>query len=284
MYPGYSDSRGGEYRGTTIGHVAATPTPVQFWQKPFRLLSQHKALYLSYAEPTMADENDTKPADDEKGGDDFGAKKGGGKAAELNDLIEALRGKGFTISEKVSSLKELTIAVESSNASAGGDDLDDDDLDPPENLDDAPNPDAGPDATQPGGAPPMLMSDKRAEPLKGMVRRDMSGRINKLFTSGRIDKPTAKRLLQEAGTVQLSFTRDAQPRPNRVLQKIEAYEELDRGLVWSKKGGKRPTAAELSDTRAEGPPASMVRGGRGDANLKPVVDFMCADLPEPAKK
>ncbi|HYH65586.1 MAG TPA: hypothetical protein VD866_12890, partial [Urbifossiella sp.] len=59
--PGYSDSKGGEYRGTTIAHVAATPTPVQFWQRPFGAeLSRRKSLYLSYTpeEREMADEAD----------------------------------------------------------------------------------------------------------------------------------------------------------------------------------------------------------------------------------
>ena len=37
IYPSYRDSRGNSYVGTTIAHLAATPSPVQFHQRPFDL-------------------------------------------------------------------------------------------------------------------------------------------------------------------------------------------------------------------------------------------------------
>lgn len=60
---GYWDTKGGEYDGTTIAHVAATPTPVQFWQKPFSVnLSAAEALYLSFAPPDAPSNPPEKPA------------------------------------------------------------------------------------------------------------------------------------------------------------------------------------------------------------------------------
>jgi hypothetical protein len=35
LYQGFRDSKGGVYHGPVIGHLAATPTPVQFGQRPF---------------------------------------------------------------------------------------------------------------------------------------------------------------------------------------------------------------------------------------------------------
>ena len=124
VYPGYSDSRGGEYRGTTIAHVAATPTPVQFWQRPFEL-SRGKPLYLSYTPEgrQMADENDDKP-EGGKGGD----KPEGGDGGWLNRLIDALRERGMNIPDEVKDPEQLIIAVKS-NGSAADDFDDDEDLD-----------------------------------------------------------------------------------------------------------------------------------------------------------
>ena len=44
---GYWDTKGGEYDGATVAHIAATPTPVQFWQKPFEL-SADDTFFLSF--------------------------------------------------------------------------------------------------------------------------------------------------------------------------------------------------------------------------------------------
>lgn len=244
--PGFSDSRGGEYRGTTIAHVAATPTPVQFWQKPFRLLSNSRAVYLSYAEPDMADDNDDKPKGDAE------PKGGVSKNAELDDLIQALRDKGFTISDKVTSLKELTIAVES--GSVGADDGDDDlDLDkaPADDL----NLDAGQDATSPGQGAPMLMSMTSRDPaVRSQVtawakdeRREVLGRIKGLFQTGRITRPTARQLQRQAGTVEMSFTQDAAP-VSVLHRKLAELEKLAPNTAWSPKTTAAERARLLSST------------------------------------
>ena len=47
---GYLDSQGEEYEGLTVAHIAASPTVVQWWQKPFKM-SQDETLYLSCIVP-----------------------------------------------------------------------------------------------------------------------------------------------------------------------------------------------------------------------------------------
>lgn len=269
LYRGYSDSQGGEYRGTTIAHVAATPTPVQYWQRPFEL-SRGQALYLSYTPGgrPMADEND-----DDKGGkkDDKPKPGSAGGKSTLADVIAALKEKGWNIPDEVQDEAGLVIAIKA------GDGLGDDDDDLDAELDAA---GAGtPADTGAGGGAPMLMSDGQAEPFRKMARRDLEARTKDLFATGRIDRPTAKKLLGEVKAVQLSFTRDGEIVSNRTVGKIEAYEALPKGVVWSKTGQRRADAQELSDTRAEPEPGQML--GRG-ADDKKLLDFMCAGLP--AKK
>jgi hypothetical protein len=43
---GWMDSRGETYEGATLTHLALTPSPAQFWQRPFQL-SDSEAVYLS---------------------------------------------------------------------------------------------------------------------------------------------------------------------------------------------------------------------------------------------
>ena len=267
LYRGYSDSQGGTYRGATIAHVAATPTPIQFWQRPFsRTMSRGKAFYFSYTpgDRPMADEKD-----DDKGGKTNDQPKPGAGKSTLADVIAALKEKGWNIPDEVQDEAGLVIAIKAGDGMGDPDDLD------AELNDAAPPADSQP---APGGAP-MLMSDGQAEPFRKMARRDLENRTKALFTTGRIDRPTAKRLLGEVKAVQLSFTRGGEIVSNRTLAKIEAFEELPKGVVWSKTGQRRADATDLSDTRAEPEPNQML--GRGNVDNK-IVDFMCAGLP--AKK
>ena len=220
VYPSYSDSRRGEYHGATIGHVAATPTPVQFWQQPFEL-SRTKALYLSYSPGggIMADENK-----DETGG------TGGG---DLKRILAALKSLGINPGDP-STTAELCIGLEAIAAHQGGGnddedeiDLDDDDLDnDPDQTADAPAPGTG------MGGPPMMMSATRAEPYVKMTRRDLESRVKKLLKTGRIDRPTAIKLIQETQSVSLSFTRSGEMVSNKLVSRIDAYEELPAGQKW----------------------------------------------------
>lgn len=269
VYPQYSDSRGGEYRGATIAHVAATPTPIQTWQRPFEL-SRGKALYLSYAGGPMADEKDDKPKDDEKPKDGPPAKKDdkpAGGAATITDVIAALKETGMLIPDEVVDELGLIIAIKA-NGSAGGDDLD-------AELDAA----GAPGDTQAAGGAPMLMSDERAAPLAKSVRKEYEAREMACFASGRIDRPTAKQTIRELRAVSMSFTRDGVLVPNRLAIRIEEHEKLPAGKTWSPTGQRAVGSVDLSDTRAESEPGQMLGHG---ADSKKVTDWMCAGLP--AKK
>lgn len=251
VYPsGYSDSLGGEYRGTTIAHVAATPTPVQTWQRPWPVqLSRGEALYLSYSPegPTVADEADDKgkktPKDDE----------GGGATSELNDIMEALRGKGLMISDKVSTWRELLIAIESSGDADNEPELDDD----------LPAEPTGGE-TVPGGGAPMMMSDDRAKGYAKREKIDHTRRVNRLFNTGRVTRVVAKSLLRRVGGQELSFTKAGDLVKTDTVHRIEAYEELPAWSAWSPKG-KRPGAADDLSTTEVPAPDELTGGNAGEA-------------------
>jgi len=251
VYPSYSDSRGGRYRGATVGHVAATPTPVQYWQMPFNL-SRKRPIYFSYSP-------EGKPVADEKD-DDKGEKGGegkGGQNAQLAAVCDALREKGFNVPDEVKDWDGLVIAIKAGGPYEGDDD--------PYGLGEELGGGAGGDTTAAGG-PPALMSDERAEPLRRMARRDLEHRARQLFKTGRVDRPTAERLIRDARTVELSFTAAGGQAPCKLADRIEAYEQLPVNLAWSKTGGR---AAELSDTRPLGPPDQLA--GRDDGGIEAVL-------------
>ena len=271
VFPGYSDSLGGEYRGTTIGHVAATPTPVQWWQKPFRLMSKINAVYLSYAEPNMADEND------DKGGDDKGdkappKKKPGGSSATILDVIEALRETGMSIPEEVTDELGLIIAIKAN----GGDK--DDDLDLDDSAAGGPPPD-----TAGANSPPMMMSATQAEPFVKMGRRDLETRARRLFETGRVDRPTAKKLILESRSVQLSYTRSGEPAPNPLLSRIEAFETLPAKSVWSKTGARPLEGRDLSDTRGVDVPGKL-DGGNTSKGTEEATELVLSFIAGPPAK
>lgn len=253
LYPSYSDSRGGQYRGATIAHVAATPTPVQFWQRPFQL-SRKNAIYFSYSPEgsKMADEND-------------GGKKGGegGGSGELGRVLSALKELGINPGSP-SNWGELCIGLEAIAANQGGGDGGGDDLD--DILDDdadgtGTEVDTGMAAGGGMGGGPMLMSAKRAEPLAKMTRRDLQTRVNQLFRTGRITRPVAQKLIQEANSMQLSFTRGGELAPSKLVNRIEAYEDLPKHSAWKPKGG-----VELSATREIDLPEQGTNGSGGKSN------------------
>jgi hypothetical protein len=265
LYRAYSDSRGGKYRGTTIAHVAATPTPVQYWQRPFEL-SQGDALYLSYTPPeegTVADDADDK------------GKTKGGAGGDLGALMDALREKGMTIPDEVKDIGGLIIAIKAGSGAGGDTDLDLDDTPEPGATDADMGADAG--ATAAGPSAPMLMSDARAEPFRKMAKRDLATRIKNLLRSGRVDRPTAQKLLQKASAVELSFTTAGELTHTPLVAQVEAYEQLPKGLAFSAKGGKpAPDELELSTTRVDAPKGLAAKAA-GSA-----TDWLCAGLP--AKK
>jgi hypothetical protein len=267
VYPqGYSDSRGGEYRGATIAHVAATPTPVQFWQRPFQL-SRTDALFLSYQPEgrTVAEET-KKPAGDAGADGDFKA------------LLDALRETGMTIPDEVTDVKGLIIAVKASGGAGAAEpdlDLDDEDAE----TETPAEPDVNADtAAAGGGGMPLMMSATQAAPLIAPTRRDLINRAEKLFRSGRITKPVAEDLVRRAKAVDLSFTRAGELANVKVADEIAAYERLPKHMAWKPKAG-AADPVELSSTREVAPPKHLT----GSNDPKAASEWLCANLP-PAKK
>ena len=258
VYPqGYSDSRGGEYRGATIAHVAATPTPVQYWQQPFRL-SRTDALFLSYQPEgrTVAEET-KKPAGE------------GGADGDFKALLDALRETGMTIPDEVTDVKGLIIAVKASGGAGVAEpdlDLDDEDAEAETPTDDACDGNreglTGTEAAPPG---PMMMSATQAAPLIAPTRRDLVNRAEKLFRTGRITKPVAVKLIREAQACEMSFTRAGDLAGNRVADKIAAYEELPKFSAWRPKAGSAKHI-DLSDTRGVDAP-DQITGKNSDDDV-----------------
>lgn len=267
---GFRDSAGGVYRGPVVGHLAATPTPVQFGQRPFQL-SKGQTLYLSFTP-----EGSTVADDADKGGDKGGAGKGTG--GDLSALIDALREKGMTIPDEVSDIPGLIIAVKAGAGSGGGDaDLDnDDDVD----LD-------GDTAAAPGGGgAPMLMSDDRARPLVRGEKKALKLRVRDAFQTGRIVRPTAEKLFAKIDAVELSFTREAELVPNKLVTQIDAIEKLGEWTAWKKTGEAKGT--ELSDGRTVAVPRPDHGGKKAPepTDVKEATDFVLQFVPggPPPKK
>lgn len=256
---GYEDSRGGTYRGATIAHVAATPTPVQFWQRPFEF--SRGEFYLSYTPEgeTVAKDKEDKPADDE-----------GNASGDLAGVIDALREKGITVPDEVTDWKGLIIAIKASgSASKPADDidLDEDEL-------------GGGSAAAPGA--PMLMSEDRAKPIRARDQRDAETRIRGLFKSGRITAAVAKTKIREARSFEFSYTRKGDTVPNSLMAWIEAREELPKHSAWKPKG---ETDIDLSETRGVDAPDALA-GKKDDPNgVKEATDFVLGFISGgPAKK
>ena len=272
IYDGYCDSRGGEYEGTTVAHVAATPTPVQYWQKPWEL-SDSDALYLSYAPPekpvpcppysdsfeALLDDLDAglelsttdapdegEPVADEK--DD--KPKGDGEGGDFAALVKALKAKGISISDRVKDMAGLIIAIES-NGGASEAPVEDD-------LDNG-NPDDDVTTTPAGGAPPMMMSTfdtdpkkrKQAEQYAADERKEASDRIAAALESGRLTPPEARKLRRQAEGFELSFTDGEQTgeKWKALLKAVADAEAKPAHSAW------RPTGAtSLSTTQVPAPP------------------------------
>lgn len=266
VYPSYSDSRGGEYRGATVVHVAATPTPCQHWQRPWEL-SRADALYLSYTPPEGS------PVPEE--GDD--KDKGGTGKGDLGALMDALREVGLTIPDEVTDIPGLVIAIKAgggAGAGGGGPSSADDDLD----LDGG----AGSGATTPGGGAPLMMSTTSADQhVRSQAaawaadeRREIKRRIEDLFKTGRIDRPTARQLWRHGRAVEMSFTAEAVA-VSPLHTKLTELEKLKPNHAWKSGEGR-----DLSATRAVDAPKQLT-GEPGDARA--TADWLCAGLPA-AKK
>ena len=299
IYDGYADSRGGQYDGCTVVHVAATPSPVQHWQRPWEL-SDPTAMYLSYSRPpedencplydginewldelaavelsatpseesAVAEENDEKPAKKEggEGGD------GGGKDADFAALIKALKAKGMNIPDRVEDMAGLIIAIESNGGGAPEPDGDEDNGNPDDDM---------PATEAPaGGAAPMVMSTLDPNPKRKKVaqryavdeRAAAVARIEAAFKGdGKVgrDAPTARQLLRRAKGVEMSFTADLEAggaRWTKLLADIAAYEKSEPGVSLKAPG------IDLSSTQGVDRPAGLDEAAAVSAEARAVIE------------
>jgi hypothetical protein len=272
VFPSYSDSRGGTYHGTTIAHVAATPSPVQFWQRPFEL-SRAGALYLSYTPEDHAVADEDKGEKKSEGGEK--KSEGGGEKAKtgIDAVIAALKEVGFSIPDEVTDETGLVIAIKASGGPGGGGD------NPDEDLDDYGQ--GGGGEVGAAGGPPVMMSTLDRDPGRRAQakawasdeRRDLLGRVKQLFQSGRIDRPTAKALQRQAKAVEMSFTPECEA-SSPLHKKLAELEKRSANSAWRPAGG-RPVELSATNMGAVGRPKEL----SGDAKDESVTDWMCAGLP-----
>ena len=105
---GYEDTDGANYTGTFICHVGATPTPVQWTQRPFELSSTrpNEALCLAFPLELM---EATMRSDPLAGDDDEDTE--GSEGNVWDDVLAALQRCGLSITDEVSSPEELLDAI-----------------------------------------------------------------------------------------------------------------------------------------------------------------------------
>lgn len=266
---GFSDSRGGEYPGCVVGHVAATPTPVQYWQdrgwheRPFEL-SNGTALFLSYGDSKMAKDKDEKeapeveapPEVEETGADEQADQVPvGGPEAELAGLVDALREYGINIPEECEDIKHIIIAIKAAKGSKTGD----------EDM----NATVGGEQTQQGQGPPMMMSDQRAAAkYADAQRKGMKADVRELYLTGRIGRMKRLELARKIDAVELSFYETGDLTPNHLVEQIKGLGELAPNTAWKPTGN---TTLELSNTEIEEPPELLSKNSAGTAEATAAI-------------
>jgi len=285
---GWMDSKGGTYEGAVLTHTALTPSPVQFWQRPFQL-SADEAVYLScvldappeetpvcpgYAqaftdwldaielsatdapdeEPPVAEETKEPEAKGDEGGD-FAA------------LVKALRARGINIPDRVKDMAHLITAVEANTGSATPE------PEPEDVATDEPNGNPDDDTEAAGGAP-LVMSTADKDPVKQKQakewakadRAELTRRINAALAGqggkGR-DPRTARHLLFKTNSIEMSYT-DGLPTGNgweKLVAAVDAYEKTAPTIPLTAAG-----AVDLSATEpAPAPPATAGNAGALEA-------------------
>lgn len=258
LYRGYRDSDGTEYSGCVPVHSAATPSPCQFQQAPFKFdieLSSATAFFVSYASDVTPSapscplhdwrnrgitlsttKPERRPMADET--EDTGKKKKddseGGVNAEVEAVIKALRAKGLVISDKVKTLNDLVIAVESNTA------VDDDEMDDEDSEIDDETP-MDPTTAPASGSPPMLMSTtdpgekgKRAEREVKADRTEASKMVDAALHAGKINGIDARRLHRIFGHCELSVTETGAvtgPRWNAAIEELNKINQRPKNWV-----------------------------------------------------
>lgn len=249
------DETGVKWSGLTVGHVAATPTPIQRRLKRPADLSHvsgrvsARAVYdLAHAtrEAAAMDENDDKA-------DTSGGEKGGSSGGSMTSVLDSLAQLGIDLGSagaQIADLEQLDQALKVAVSMKGVvDDLGEDD--PDGDLD---------DGTTTAPPPPALMSHFTA--AAKVVGKGLEERASRLYRTGRVDDKTRDRLLGQLKTADLShksFAADGTLKPLAVVQQIEAYEALPAGR-FSKENRVPAKGADLSHTVPADPPPGGAAG------------------------
>lgn len=200
----------------------------------------------------------------------------------IGAVIEALKEVGFMIPDEVCDEQGLVIAIKAGGMPGKdkGDDLGLDDHDAGGKGGDDQNAPPAKGASA-AGSPPMLMSatDPKAKAWAKADRRALEQRAKDLFNTGRVDRPTAEKLVRQVRAVELSYTQAGDPVAPAVQARIEAYEELPAGQAWSPTG--RRDAKELSDARAV-PVPDKLKGK--DEGTTEATNLVLGLIPDPPKK
>jgi hypothetical protein len=220
----------GKHWGEVFTHIALTPRPVQHDQPPIARLSLSGPIRLSVDPLTgknMADEKpDEKPEDVKPPADEKPKEKP--DESRLGSLIAALRDAGFEVPAEVTDIDGLIIAVKSKAPTSE-----------PEEEEELEDDDMNNDELGEVRSPPVQMSmaeKKSHERAVNLTRRDLTERIQTLVKRRQITPAIGSKLTQQIPKIQLSFSEAGDLKPNALLHKIEAYEELPKGGAFQTKG------------------------------------------------
>jgi len=241
----WTDEKGKTWEGLTVGHVAATPKPVQRDQQKGGLAylsgfhtdaagRKHRTDYLSQATriegPAMADEK----IDD-----------GAGNDSDVAQIVKMLRGIGLMVPEDVTDVKSLRLALQAAAHTKHGDpDGDAADMGDSDGLDMEAGDVSGVEPAS--NMPPAMMS--HFAKAANVEAKHLERRIANLKHSGRIEQDLARGLMGElksANLSHLSFRKSGELKAFPLLTKIEAYELLTPGK-FAKTAAKTGKAGNLS--------------------------------------
>jgi hypothetical protein len=229
----------GKNWGEVFTHIALTPRPRQHRQRPIARLSMLSNGPIRLAvDPTEGkDMADEAPKNDPPAGD---GEAPSGAEAGLKAVVDALREKGMTIPDEVSSWEGLVIAIKASGPC--DDDLDDDE-----------EGEVGPVS---GGQPVQMghkAKDKQTAEAVGIARHNLGQRVNRLVKTGRVPPVVADELRKQLPKVRLSFTAEGDLQSNDLLVQIAAYERLPKNASFAASGRKRLGHDDDNVTAKEAP-------------------------------
>jgi hypothetical protein len=252
----WTDADGRTHKGWSISHVAATPVPVQREQKPFdpaNAIRLSLADYCQLSDGGPAGSGQTGKGSPEGGLDPDKMTPGsGGKGGQVTKCLIALAKKGIKLPEDTTQeniVERLCIVLDALS------DVDDSEK-PMADLDDVDEADRG---TQPYA----LSLQKHQAKAEKFERQDLTRRIRRLVSTGRITPVMGEKLLGQAGKVQLSFNDDCEIVKNEMHIRVEAYEALPKHASWKPKGERvRCPTRTWPRTRPASRTTAEVRQGR----------------------